>query len=131
MVQPTTSPRGRPGRRPAAGVRALGRTAAVAVAAGLVAIGALLSLDPARRLGVDPTSTLGFAMSVGSTVLLFAAAFAVLAPAVDLVAAWVRTTPESERRARSGDGGDGGFFDLWGSGDSDCGGDGGGDGGGD
>ena len=124
MAQPTTSPRGRPGPRPAPGGRSPGRIAAAAVAAGPVAIGAFLLLDPARRLGFDPASAPGFTASVGATVLLFGTAYAILAPAVDVVAAWGRATPESERRRSSGDGGDGGgFFDF---GDADCGGDGGG-----
>ena len=121
MARPTTSPRGRPATRSTPGDRSLGHIVAVAASAGLVAIGALLLFDPARRLGLDPTTTLGFATSIGSTVLLFGAALAVLSPVADVVAAWVRATPESERRDRGGDGGFLGF------GDGDCGGDGCGD----
>ena len=121
MVGPTTSPRD----RPAPGGRPSGRVIAVTVAAGLVAIGGLPLVDPAHRLGLDPTSTLGSVAVFGAAVLLFGAAFAILASAIDLVAAWVRATPESERRKSSSDGGiDGGCF--LGSGDGDCGGDGGG-----
>lgn len=129
MVRPTTSPRGRSAAGPTGGF-AFVRVFAAAVTAGAVAIGALMLVEPTRRFGLDPRSTLGFATSLGSTLVLFATAFAVVAPAFDLVAAWVRGTPESERRKSSGEGVDGGhsagFFESCGFGDGDCGGDGGG-----
>ena len=130
MVGSTTSPRGRPGPRPAPGGRSSARVVAVAVASGLAAIGGLRLVDPAHHLGLDPASTLGFAASLGAALLLFGTAFAILAPAVDLVAAWERATPDSQRRSSPSDGGTGGTDGacFFGSGDGDCGGDGGGGG---
>lgn len=116
MARPTTS---QPNRSRAAAPRrerSLGRIAAAAIPAGLVAIGGLLLFDPSGRLGLGPASLAGFATSIAATLLLFGAAFALLGPIVDLVVAWGDATPESERR-RDGDGGDGAFLDLLGFGD--------------
>lgn len=109
--------------RPAPGERSLGHTVTVAAPAVALAIGVVLYFDPTRRLGLDPASALGVAANLGAAALFFGPAYAVLSPIVDLVTAWVRATPESERRAGSGDGGDG----FLGIGDGDCGGDGCGD----
>jgi len=114
-------PRDRAAPRPAPGERSLGHTVAVAAPAVALAIGTVLLLDPTRRLGLDPASALRFAANLGAAALLFGPAYAVLSPVVDLVAAWVRATPDSERRDRGGDGG------VLGFGDGDCGGDGCGD----
>ena len=122
MVRPTTSPRDHAPRRAGSAAPSFGRTVLVAVAAGGVAVGAALLLDPTRRFGLVPASTVAFLATLASTLLVFVAAFAFLSPLADVVAAWGRSTPESERRDRSS--GDGGFgFDFGGG---DCGGDGGG-----
>ena len=121
MARPTIPLRDRPAPRPTPGERSLGHTLAVAAPAVALAIGVVLIFDPTRRLGLDPASALGFGANLGAAALLFGPAYAVLSPVVDLVAAWVRATPESERRDRGGDGG------VLGFGAGDCGGDGCGD----
>lgn len=99
------------------------------VIAASTVIGVLITdlFDPGSRAGATPGGVPYFAATFGFFLVLFATAAALLSTIFDLMGAWERSTPESERR--SGDGGaDGGFFDLLGFGDGggDCG-DGGGD----
>ena len=102
--------------RPLLVVAVLLAAAIAVVATGLVA--------PSRRFGHAAGSPLGSVFDAGFFVALFAALAAVVPAFVDLAVAWVRATPESERR-RDG-GGDGSLFAAAGCDDGDggdCGGD--------
>lgn len=95
-------------------------TTLLAAAIGVVAT---VLVEPARRLGWTSGSVLGTIADAGVFVALFGSVAAVLPAVFDLTGAWVRATPESERRrGADGDGG-GSVFDAIGFGDCDGGGD--------
>lgn len=101
------------------------KLAVIAAAAGLAVVLTDV-IDPLARIRPNGGPILAFAAVYGVFLALFGTAYALLYTGIDLLTAWERATPESERERRSDSGGWldlGGGGDSCGSGDGGCGGD--------
>lgn len=95
---------------------------AVITASAVIAVVVTDLVDPGRRAGATPGGLVDFLSAFGLFTLLLGIGVALLSTISDIMNAWERSTPESERRR------DGGILDGFGSDDGDgdggdCGGD--------